>query len=230
MEMCLGLFYAPNRPIPEETIDEFSEQVHDIARKFFFKLLRNGQVAKAFKLAVDINDYDLFMDIHHYARKKKMQDLADAALIKAQSIFTSTDENDLSQNDEEEDTSEDNDELEHEVNPLQVSSLPRPSKESLPGPMQLFSSTINASATPAIAVLDQPSSIESSMTLQPQLSAIYQRTTAAKRIATYEYQVFLSKHTVIVDNLKPPLKKGTNSSLLPKKEHVSCKTITNSCF
>ena len=70
MEMCLGLFYSPNRPIPEDTIDEFSEQVHDIARKFFHRLLRHDQVTKAFKLAVDINDYDLFMDIHHYAAKK----------------------------------------------------------------------------------------------------------------------------------------------------------------
>ena len=55
--------------------------------------------------------------------------------------------------------------------------------------MQLFSSTINASATPAIAVLDQPSSMESYMSMQPQLSAVYQRTTEAKRIATNVYQV-----------------------------------------
>ena len=72
---------------------------------------------------------------------------------------------------------------------LQVSSLPRPIKTTLPGPMQLFSSTINASATPAIAVLDQPSSMESFMSMQPQLSAVYLRTTAAKRISTTEYQV-----------------------------------------
>ena len=63
MEMCLGLFYAPNRPIPDEIIDEFSEQVHDITRKFFHRLIRHGQVAKAFKLAVDINDYDLVSKI-----------------------------------------------------------------------------------------------------------------------------------------------------------------------
>ena len=72
---------------------------------------------------------------------------------------------------------------------LQVSSLPRPIKTTLPGLMQLFSSTINASATPAIAVLDQPSSMESFMSMQPQLSAVYLRTTAAKRISTTEYQV-----------------------------------------
>jgi hypothetical protein len=37
MEMCLGLFYAPNRPIAEDIMDEFSEQVHDITRKFFHR-------------------------------------------------------------------------------------------------------------------------------------------------------------------------------------------------
>ena len=58
----------------------------------FLRLLRHGQVAKAFKLAVDINDYDLFMDIHHYASKKAMHDLADAALIKAQSTFANNED------------------------------------------------------------------------------------------------------------------------------------------
>ncbi len=183
MEMCLGLFYAPSRPMPEETIDEFSEQVHDLARKFFHRLLRHGQVAKAFKLAVDINDYDLFMDIYHYAMKKRNEDLANAALIKAQTVFA---KGELLSNEDES--------SEGEGNALLVSSLPRPvkgaSSERLPGPMQLFSSTINASATPALAILEpQPSSVESSMTMQPQLSAIYLKTTAAKRISTNDYQV-----------------------------------------
>ena len=117
-----------------------------------------------------------------------MQDLADAALVKAQSIFAQNDDeheenDDLSSNETSDD--DDND----QAKALQVSSLPRPMKTNLPGPMQLFSTTINASATPAIAVLDQPLSMESSITLQPQLSAIFQRTTAAKRIATTEYHV-----------------------------------------
>ena len=80
---------------------------------------------------------------------------------------------------------------------MQVSSLPRPIKTTLPGPMQLFSSTINASATPAIAVLDQPSSMESYMSMQPQLSAVYQRTTEARRIATNVYQVSFTREFMI---------------------------------
>ena len=182
MEMCLGLFYAPNRPIPEGTIDEFSEQVHDIARKFFHRLLRHDQVQKAFQLAVDINDYDLFMDIHHYATRKDMSDLADAALIKAQAIFANANVT-ISPSESSDD--------EHETDiakELHVSSLPRPYDKA-------NFSFFNAAATPAIAVLEQPdqqgqpASIESSiLALQPQLNAVYQRTTAAKRISTKIYQ------------------------------------------
>ena len=96
-------------------------------------------MTKAFKLAVDINDYDLFMDIHHYASRYSMPDLADAALIKAQTVFGQNDSNNeyskSESSEEEEDESNSN---EHE---LRVSSLPRPQR-SLPSPMQLFSSTI----------------------------------------------------------------------------------------
>ena len=60
-------------------------------------------------------------------------------------------------------------------------------------PIQLISSIITASATPAIAVLDQPlTSLESSMTtaeMQPQISATFLKTTSAKKIATNDYQV-----------------------------------------
>lgn len=200
MEMCLGLFYAPNRPIPDETIDEFSEQIHDITRKFFHKLIRHGQVTKAFKLAVDVNDYDLFIDIHHYSMRNDLPDLADAAMVKARAIFNNTDVQDDSSSssgeDDEEEEDEDEDDEGIEPGGLHVSSLPRPSKMTLPGPMQLFSSTIQK-ATPAIAVLDEPSSLESA-TMQPQISATFLRTTAAKRIATNEYQVILIVYPILV--------------------------------
>ena len=115
-----------------------------------------------------------------------MPDLADAAMIKAQTVFG---HNDSNENYSKSESSEDGDganEEDREV-PLQVSSLPRPQR-SLPSPMQLFSSTIAASATPAIAVLDQPSSMESA-TMQPQISATFLKTTSAKKIATNDYQV-----------------------------------------
>ena len=60
-----------------QTVDEYSEQMHDLSRKFFHELLRHHRFTKAFRLAVDLNDYDLFMDIHHAAnrlRRKRQND------------------------------------------------------------------------------------------------------------------------------------------------------------
>ena len=126
------------------------------------------------------------MDIHHYASRYSMPDLADAALVKAQTVFGHNDSNDYSKSESSDEGNEDD----HEE--LRVSSMPRPQR-SLPSPMQLFSSTIAASATPAMAVLDQPSSMDSafSAAMQPQISATFLKTTSAKKIATNEYQVSL---------------------------------------
>ena len=70
-----------------QTLDEFSDQIHDLTRKFFHHLLRHNQMAKSFQLAVDINDYDLFMDLYHSSKRFGYHDLADASLVKARSIF-----------------------------------------------------------------------------------------------------------------------------------------------
>lgn len=61
--------------------------MHDLSRRFFHILLRHKQVVKAFQLAVDINDYDLFVDIYHSANRLGLKDLADASMIKAQAVF-----------------------------------------------------------------------------------------------------------------------------------------------
>jgi hypothetical protein len=40
--------------IPFQIVDEFSEQMHDLSRKFFHELLRHHRFTKAFRLAVDL--------------------------------------------------------------------------------------------------------------------------------------------------------------------------------
>ena len=45
-------------------------------------MVRHHQLVKGFQLAVDINDYDLFLDIHHAAVRRNVPDLAHSALIK----------------------------------------------------------------------------------------------------------------------------------------------------
>lgn len=43
---------------------------------------------KAFRLAIDLNDHDLFMDIHFYATVLNDMELATAAKEKAESILS----------------------------------------------------------------------------------------------------------------------------------------------
>ncbi|XP_023298264.2 WD repeat-containing and planar cell polarity effector protein fritz isoform X1 [Lucilia cuprina] len=54
--------------LTEETKDEFSDQVFDLKRRFFFFLLRRNQFAEAFEVAQDIEDYDLFMDLFNITK------------------------------------------------------------------------------------------------------------------------------------------------------------------
>ena len=57
-------------------------------RRFFHYLVRHHQLVKGFQLAVDINDYDLYLDIHHAAVRRSVPDLAHAALIKARAAYS----------------------------------------------------------------------------------------------------------------------------------------------
>lgn len=41
---------------------------------------------KSFRLAIDLNDHDIFMDIYFYARAMKEDAMAEAARIKAEQI------------------------------------------------------------------------------------------------------------------------------------------------
>ena len=49
---------------------------------------RNQLFEKAFRLAIDLNDHDLFMDIHFYAVAMKNSELANAAREKAEQILS----------------------------------------------------------------------------------------------------------------------------------------------
>ncbi len=53
-----------------------------LSRRSFHLRLRRGHPAKSFRLAVDVHDYDLFMDLCHAARAKGNKERAEAAAIK----------------------------------------------------------------------------------------------------------------------------------------------------
>lgn len=87
LEKALGSFHVPVKPLCEETEIEFGDAVRDITRKFFQYLLRYESYEKAFNLAIDIKDEDLFMDLHNCAKSDGHLDLAEDAFRKAEEIL-----------------------------------------------------------------------------------------------------------------------------------------------
>lgn len=88
---ALGSFLIPVKPLCEETQTEFGDQVRDITRKFFQYLLRNRSYEKAFNLAIDIDDEDIFMDLSNCAKEDGNLELAQDAFHKAELIIARPD-------------------------------------------------------------------------------------------------------------------------------------------
>ncbi|XP_054264257.1 WD repeat-containing and planar cell polarity effector protein fritz-like [Macrosteles quadrilineatus] len=86
LETALGSFHVPSQPLSHATEVEFGDPVRDLTRRFFHQLLRFRVFDKAFRLAIDLNEYDLFMDLHHYARNVGDTAMASAALEKAYQV------------------------------------------------------------------------------------------------------------------------------------------------
>lgn len=92
LQKALGSFHVPVKPLCDETTKEFGDQVDDITRRFFHYMIRYESFEKAFSLAIDINDADLFMDLYRVAKSKGINDLADDALKKAEEIYKQIEE------------------------------------------------------------------------------------------------------------------------------------------
>lgn len=91
LEKALGSYHVPVKVLRKETEMEFGEQVRDITRKYFLNLLRYKSYEKAFSLAIDINDEDLFMDLYNCAKSNGILDLAMDAYRKAEEILLRSD-------------------------------------------------------------------------------------------------------------------------------------------
>ncbi|KAJ8673486.1 hypothetical protein QAD02_004748 [Eretmocerus hayati] len=87
IQSALGSFHVPVKPMNQAVIDEYGDEVRDLTRRFFHHLLRYKLFEKAFRLAIDLNDHDLFMDIHFYAVVLKDNEMATAAKEKAEEIL-----------------------------------------------------------------------------------------------------------------------------------------------
>ncbi|XP_067119517.1 WD repeat-containing and planar cell polarity effector protein fritz homolog [Centruroides vittatus] len=86
LESALGSFYKPLKPLSDVIIMEYRDRVSSLARRFFHHLLRYQKFEKAFLLAVDLGNKDLFMDLHYVARDKGERILADVALQHADQL------------------------------------------------------------------------------------------------------------------------------------------------
>ncbi|XP_012271982.1 WD repeat-containing and planar cell polarity effector protein fritz isoform X2 [Orussus abietinus] len=88
IQNALGSFHVPVRPISQTIEEEYGDEVRDLTRRFFHHLLRYKLFEKAFRLAIDLNDHDLFMDIHFYALVMNDMEMATAAKEKAEQILS----------------------------------------------------------------------------------------------------------------------------------------------
>uniref|UniRef100_A0A182K5W9 Uncharacterized protein n=1 Tax=Anopheles christyi TaxID=43041 RepID=A0A182K5W9_9DIPT len=86
LQKALGSFLVPVKSLCYETELEFGDQVNDITLKFFHYLLRNRSYNKAFSLAIDINDADLFLKLHDKAKADGDMELARESLRKVDDI------------------------------------------------------------------------------------------------------------------------------------------------
>lgn len=86
LQIALGSFYSPIQPISCSVQVEYSKRVRNIARIFFHHLLRYDVFDKAFEVAADLNEHDLYMDIYYGAKAAKKLTLAAAAWRKAERI------------------------------------------------------------------------------------------------------------------------------------------------
>lgn len=87
LQKALGSFLVPVKPLRKETRMEFGDQIRDIIRKFFQYLLRHKSYEKAFNLAIDIDDEDLFMDLFNCAREDGYTNFSNDAYHKADEIL-----------------------------------------------------------------------------------------------------------------------------------------------
>ena len=76
-EESLATFYKPNRSLLDSIIFDYKYQVNIYARKFFFHLLKNGNLNKSFLLAVDIGSKDLINDLYYASLERNELQLAE---------------------------------------------------------------------------------------------------------------------------------------------------------
>lgn len=84
LETTLATFLTPMAPIVEEIRRDYKLEIHYMAKRFFYHLVRYNSLDKAFLLGIDLKSGRLFRHLHRIARQRGNDRIANAALLKAQ--------------------------------------------------------------------------------------------------------------------------------------------------
>nr|XP_039258964.1 WD repeat-containing and planar cell polarity effector protein fritz homolog [Styela clava] len=102
LEAALSAFYTPRIPLAQTIVVEYRHIVSRYARRFYHHLLRFKRFDKAFLLAKDIQDYDLFVDLYFSAKESGELVIAKAAKQKIFELYSSSEDEDSVSDDESE--------------------------------------------------------------------------------------------------------------------------------
>lgn len=90
LECAMASFFCEGPCLEEGILAQFMPKVVNLARRFFFELMRHGRYEKAFLLAVDIESVDLFYDLCTIAKRLRLSGLVRASQRKIEELESST--------------------------------------------------------------------------------------------------------------------------------------------
>ncbi|CAG2114309.1 unnamed protein product [Medioppia subpectinata] len=85
LETTLAIFLTPNVAISEDIVKQYKLEIHFLAKRFFYHLVRYNCLDKAFLLGLDLNSKYLFSLLHRIALQRNNNRIATAAHQRTQS-------------------------------------------------------------------------------------------------------------------------------------------------
>ncbi|XP_054168927.1 WD repeat-containing and planar cell polarity effector protein fritz homolog [Oppia nitens] len=88
LETTLATFLSPIVSIDDNVLKQYNYEIHLLAKRYFYHLVRNDSLDKAYLLAVDLDIKYLYHLLYKIADKRNNQRIASAALNKTHSFDT----------------------------------------------------------------------------------------------------------------------------------------------
>ncbi len=84
LETTLATFLTPIMPIDDQIFQEYKLEIHYLAKRFFYHLLRYNCLDKAFLLGVDLKSKQSFILLYKIAKERGNERIANAAFLKSE--------------------------------------------------------------------------------------------------------------------------------------------------